>query len=189
MVISGAVGPATPGCDNWRGLWPFLVAGQRPQVVALGLGRWEITDHLLDGRWVHIGEPAWDDHLTADLQSAIAILHTFGARVVLLTMPYVDPSNRQPDGQPWPENTPARVQAYNALVLQVARNYPGVVSVLDLNRMLSPDGVFTASLSGVDVRSADGIHISLSGGELLQSQILPAIDRIGMEDEATRAHT
>jgi hypothetical protein len=189
VVTSGTVGPATPGCDNWRALWPFVIAGQRPQVVALGLGRWEITDHLLNGRWVHIGEPAWNDHLTADLQSAIAILHSFGAKVVLLTMPYVDPSNRQPDGQPWPENTPARVQAYNALVQQVARTQPGVVNVLDLNRMLSPDGVFTASLSGVDVRAADGIHISLSGGELLQSQILPAVDRIGMEDEATRAHT
>ena len=189
VVISGVVGPATPGCDNWRALWPFVIAGQRPQVVALGLGRWEITDHLLDGHWVHIGEPAWNDHVTADLQAAITILHSFGAKVVLFTMPYVDPSNRQPDGQPWPENTPARVQAYNALVQQVARTHPGVVSVLDLNRMLSPDGVFTASLSGVDVRSADGIHISLNGGELLQSQILPAVDRIGMEDEATRAHT
>jgi hypothetical protein len=189
VVTSGTVGPATPGCDNWRALWPFVIAGQRPQVVALGLGRWEVTDHLLDGRWVHIGEPAWNDHLTADLQSAIAILHSFGAKVVLLTMPYVDPSNRQPDGQPWPENTPARVQAYNALVQQVARTDPGVVSVLDLNRMLSPGGVFAASLSGVDVRSADGIHISLSGGELLQSRILPAVDQIGLEDEATRAHT
>jgi hypothetical protein len=189
VVTSGVVGPATPGCDNWRALWPFVIAGQRPQVVALGLGRWEIADHLLGGRWVHIGEPAWNDHLTADLQSAIAILHSFGAKVVLFTMPYVDPNNRQPDGQPWPENTPTRVQAYNVLVQQVARAHPGVVSVLDLNRMLSPDGVFTASLSGVDVRSADGIHISLSGGELLQSQILPAVDRIGMEDEATRAHT
>jgi hypothetical protein len=189
VVTSGVVGPATPGCENWSALWPFVIAGQRPQVVALGLGRWEIADHLLDGRWVHIGEPAWNDHLTADLQSAIAILHSFGARVVLFTMPFVDPNNRQPDGQPWPENTPARVQAYNALVQQVARTHPGVVSVLDLNRMLSPDGVFTASLSGVDPRSADGIHISLSGGELLQSQILPAVDRIGLEDEATRAHT
>ena len=44
---------------------------------------------------------------TADLGSAIAILHTFGAKVVLFTMPYVDPSDRQPDGLPWPENTPA----------------------------------------------------------------------------------
>ena len=55
-------------------------------------------------------------------------------------MPYVDPSDRQPDGLPWSENTPARVQAYNALVRQVARADPGEVSVIDLNRMLEPDG-------------------------------------------------
>ena len=189
VVIAGKVGPATPGCDYWQGLWPFVVAAQRPQVVALGLGRWEITDHLLDGRWVHIGEPAWNDHLTSDLQSAITILHSFGAKVVLFTMPYVDPTDRQPDGQPWPEDTPARVQAYNTLVEHVARMHPGVVSVIDLNKMLSPDGIYTPTLSGVDVRSTDGIHISVGGGELLQRQILPAVDRIGMEDEAARSHT
>jgi hypothetical protein len=187
VLISGRAGPATPGCDNWRGLWPFLIAAQRPQVVALGLGRWEVADHLLDGRWVHIGEPACDGHLTDDLQSAIAILHSFGAKVVLFTMPYVDPSDRQPNGQPWSENSPARVQAYNTLVRQVARTQPGVVSVIDLNRMLSPHGVYTASLAGVDVRSSDGIHVSVNGGELLQRQILPAVDRIGMEDEAAKA--
>ncbi len=166
---------------------PALIADQRPAVVALGLGRWEATDHLLNGRWVHIGEPSWDGHLTADLQSAITILHSFGAKVVLFTMPYVDPSDRQPDGQPWSENTPARAQAYNALVRQVARTCPKVVSVIDLNRMLSPHGVYAASLSGVDVRSTDGIHISVDGGQLLQRQILPAVDRIGMEDEAAKA--
>ncbi len=186
VFTSGAAGPATPGCDNWRGLWPFLIAGQRPQVVGLGLGRWEIADHLLGGRWVHIGEPAWDGHLTDDLQSAIAILDSFGAKVVLFTMPYVDPSARQSDGLAWSENTPTRVKAYNALVRQVARTHPGVVSVIDLNRMLSPAGVYTASLSGVQVRSADGIHVSVDGGELLQRQILPAVDRIGTENEAAK---
>jgi hypothetical protein len=189
VVTSGKAGAATPGCDNWRGLWPFVVAAQRPEVVALGLGRWEIADHLLNGHWVHIGEPTWDGHLTADLQSAITILHSFGAKVVLFTMPYVDPSDRQPNGQPWSENAPARVRAYNALVRQVAASHPGVVSVLDLNHMLNPSGVYTASVSGVDVRSTDGIHVSLDGGELLQRQILPAVDRIGMEDEAARART
>ena len=59
--------------------------------------------------------------------------------------------------------------------------------MIDLNRMLSPDGVYTASVAGVDVRSSDGIHVSVDGGELLQRQILPAIDRIGMEDEAAKA--
>ena len=55
--------------------------------------------------------------------------------------------------------------------------------MIDLNRMLSPHGVYTASLDGVDVRLPDGIHISQAGGELLQREILPEIDRIGMEDE------
>jgi len=44
-------------------------------------------------------------------------------------------------------------------------------------------------LSGVDVRSSDGIHISLGGGEFLQRQILPVVDGIGMEDETAKAHT
>ena len=189
VLTAAAAGPATPGCDNWRGLWPFVIAGQRPQVVALGLGRWEVADHLLDGHWVHVGEPAWNQHLGADLQAAITILHSFGAKVVLLTMPYVDPRNRQANGLPWSENMPARTRAYNALVRQVAATHPGVVSVIDLNRMLSPAGVYTASVSGIDVRSADGIHVSVDGGELLQRQILPAVDRIGMEDGAAKAHT
>jgi hypothetical protein len=29
----------------------------------------------------------------------------------------------------------------------------------------------------------------VDGGELLQRQILPAVDRIGMDDEAAKAHT
>ena len=181
VLISGRPGPATPGCEQWRALWPLVVAQQRPQVVALGLGRWEVTDHLWDGEWVHIGEPAWDQHLTGEIQSAVAIFHRFGARVVLFTMPYVDPTDRQSDGLPWSENSPARVQAYNALLRRVADADPHDVSVIDLNRMLSPRGVYTAGIDGVAVRYPDGVHISLLGGELLRGQILPVIDRIGTE--------
>ena len=183
VFISGRAGPATQGCGLWRGLWPFMAAQEQPQVVALGLGRWEVADHLLDGQWVHIGEPAWDQHLTADLESAVAIFHSIGARVVLFTMPYVDPSDRQPDGMPWSENTPARAQAYNALVRRVAQSDPGEVAVIDLNRMLSRDGVYTASLDGVNVRWPDGVHIGAAGGQLLQREILPEIDHLGMENE------
>ena len=185
VVTSGAVGPATQGCVGWRTNWPLLMASQRPQVVALGLGRWEVTDHLLDGRWVHVGEPIWDAHLSADLESAISIFHAFGAKVVLFTMPYIDPSSRQADGLPWSENSPARVRAYNALVERVSRAQPpGEVTVVDLNKMLSPRGTYTSSVGGVQVRYTDGIHISLAGGVLLQRQILPEVDKIGMADEA-----
>jgi hypothetical protein len=177
------------GCGEWRGLWPFLVARLRPQVVALGLGRWEVTDHLYQGRWVHIGQPAWDAHVTSNLKAAVAILHSFGARVVLLTMPYVDPSQRHADGSPYDEDTPSRARLFNALVRQVARAEPNVVSVVDLNHLLAPAGVYTASVDGIDVRSPDGIHISLDGGELLQRAILPRVARLGLEAEPVVAAT
>ena len=187
--LSGVVAPATPGCRGWAGLWSSLVDQTRPQVAALGLGRWEVADHLYDGRWVHVGEPVWDAHLETDLKQAIAILGEFGARVVLFTMPYVDPSDRQPDGQPWSENAPARARAYNALVERVARSEASQVSVIDLNKMLDPDGAYARRVDGVDVRWADGVHVSRAGGRLLQGQILPVIGRIGLEDEAAaRTH-
>jgi hypothetical protein len=184
VVTSDAVGPATQGCVGWQTAWPQLMSSQRPQVVALGLGRWEVADHLLDGRWVHVGEPAWDDHLSADLDGAIAIFHSVGAKVVLFTMPYIDPSQRQLDGVPFAENEPSRVRAYNAVVEQVARSQRADdVSVIDLNKMLSPRGTFTSTIDGVRVRYTDGIHVSIAGGEFLQRQILPAVDKIGMENE------
>ena len=184
---AGVPGPATAGCETWRALWPFVTASAHPQVVALGVGRWEVADHRFDGRWVHVGQAVWDRHLTGDLDGAIAIFQQFGARVVLFTMPFVDPSERQPDGLPWSENDPARVRAFNAVVWRVARAHPGEVSVIDLNRMLSPGGAYTASVDGVSVRWTDGVHVTIAAGELLQRQILPQIDRIGLADETAAA--
>ncbi len=185
VITSDAVGPATQGCVGWRTTWAQLMDSQRPQVVALGLGRWEVADHLLDGSWVHVGEPAWDVHLAADLDSAIAIFHSVGARVVLFTMPYIDPSQRQLDGVPFAENDPARARSYNAVVEQVARSQRADdVSVIDLNKMLGPGGTYTSRVDGIRVRYTDGIHVSLAGGQWLQREILPKVDKIGMEDEA-----
>ncbi len=184
IFTNGQPGPATQGCNKWRALWPYLTATIHPQVVALGVGRWEVSDHLYQGHWVHIGQRRWDAHVAGDLQDAITIFHTFGAKVVLFNMPYIDPSDRQPDGLPWAENTRTRVQAFNALVDRVARTDSHEVTVVNLNKMLSPRGVYTASLDGVVARWADGIHVTMSGGELLQRQILPVIDRLGLEAEA-----
>ena len=187
VVHRGAPGPATPGCDDWRGLWPFLVAGQRPtggrpRPGPLGDRR---TTCSTGGGCTSASRPG-TTHLTADLQSAITILHSFGAKVVLFTMPYVDPSDRQPDGQPWPENTPARVRAYNALVRQVARTRPG----RGQRDRPQPDAEPRRGLHAHPCRRGrtcappTASTSALAGGELLQRQILPVVDRIGMEDEA-----
>ncbi|HEX3794856.1 MAG TPA: hypothetical protein VHV57_10190 [Acidimicrobiales bacterium] len=181
IITSGQVGPATPGCVLWRALWPFLTAYVHPQVVALGLGRWEISDHFFDGQWVHIGQPVWDAHLTDDLLGAVKIFQTFHAKVILFTMPYIDPSDRQANGQPFPENTDQRVNAYNALVERVAAHDPGEITAVDVNHLLDPKNVYTSRVDGVATRWTDGIHISRAGGVFLRSGILPIVDRLALQ--------
>jgi hypothetical protein len=187
IITSGKEGPATPGCTEWYALWPFLTAAVQPDVVVLGVGRWDVTDHLYQGQWVHIGDPIWDAHVVSDLQRAVAIFHLFGARVVLLTMPYLDPPNTQPNGVPWPENTPAYAQRYNQLVRQVAAKDPKEVTVVDLNKMLSPSGAFQTVVNGVVARWTDGVHVTIAGGEYLEPRILPVLDRLGLAAEPSVA--
>jgi hypothetical protein len=181
----GAVGIAPPGCKNWRTVWAKQVADYKPQVVGVELGRWEVADHLYQGTWTHIGQPLWDDHLTSELNQAVKILSAGGAKVVLFTFPYVDPPQETANGTPFSESLPSRADAYNRLVNGVAQANPGVVTVIDLNKMLDPDGHYTATLGGVTVRWTDGVHVTIPGGELLQSKVLPTVAALGLAAHLT----
>ena len=185
--LSGTITPATPGCLDWWATWSTWVADFRPDVVGLLVGRWEVSDHFYDGRWVHVGDPDWDAHLTSELETAVNILSAHGAKVVLFTMPYVDPSQEAADGTPFSENDPARASLFNALLEGVARHRSNVVTLVDLNRMLDPAGQYQAVVDGVTVRTTDGIHISVPGGEWLQPQILPTVVARGRQARAAES--
>ncbi len=178
--LAGVVKLPTEGCLDWRSTWKAGVDRLRPDVVGMEIGRWEVSDHLYDGHWVHIGQPVWDDHLTAELDQAIDILSSDGAKVVLFTMPYVDPPEEAANGTPFSENDPARATAFNRLLEGIARRRSAVVTLVDLNRLLDPDGHYQAVVDGITVRWSDGVHISRSGGEWLQPDILPLVARLGL---------
>ena len=182
--LSGTITPATPGCLDWWATWSTWVADFRPDVVGLLVGRWEVSDHYYDGRWVHVGDPDWDAHLTSELDTAVNIFTAHGAKVVLFTMPYVDPSQEAADGTPFSENDPARASLFNALLEGVARHRSNVVTLVDLNRMLDPTGRYQTVVDGLTVRTTDGIHISVPGGEWLQPQILPTVVARGRQARA-----
>jgi hypothetical protein len=150
------------------------------------IGRWEVSDHLWQGKWVHVGDPVWDRHLIAELNQAIDILSSTGARVILFTMPYVDPPVEAADGSTFPENEPSRMALFNDLLAQVARQRANTVTLVDLNKMLDPDGHYQPVVDGITVRWSDGIHISKDGGEWLQPRILPLVDRLGLAARASR---
>jgi peptidoglycan/LPS O-acetylase OafA/YrhL len=171
-------------CRFWRTLYAHQVAQFHPEVVGLMAGRFELTDHLLDGNVVSIDQPAWNRHLTTEIDQMVGILSAQGAKVVLFTMPYIDPPEA-PNGSIYPENRNTRVDEYNQILRRVAARHPGTVTVIDLNKLLDPAGRFQSEVDGVTVRWADGIHITRAGGQWAEQFILPTVAQLGLDARAS----
>jgi peptidoglycan/LPS O-acetylase OafA/YrhL len=184
--VMGTVSPAAGGCPDWRASWSRLVNRERPDVVVVLLGRWECLDRLFAGSWTHVGERAFDRHLTAELGQVIEIGSSHGAKVAMLTLPYIAQTTEQPDGSPWDMNLPARTNAYNADVRRAVAEHRRQATVIDLNKLLDPRGRYTSYIHGVRVRSFDDEHISTAGGELLRGALLPQLVDLGLP--SYRAH-
>jgi len=187
VEVMGVVSKAAQGCPQWRTTWASLVQKDDPDVVMLVLGRWEVLNHVYDGHWTHIGEAAWDAHLTSELDQAIDILSSRGATVVVTTLPYIQGNSEQPDGQPWDMNQPVRTDAYNAVVHAAATLRPATSKVVDLNALIDPDGHYTSSINGVRVRNSDDEHFSIAGGEYLRPFLLPELESLGTAHAESRA--
>jgi hypothetical protein len=165
-------------CADRPAAWKFELELVKPQVVVF-VARLDIVNRLEMRTWVHIGEPAFDASLRADLDHTVVPLSSTGARVVLATSPYYS-SGETLDGAPWPEDAPWRVRQFNVILRQVAAGHPGTVSVLDLNRIVDPEGHYQAVINGVPVRSPDGVHFTWAGDFWLAPQILPKLRALGV---------
>jgi peptidoglycan/LPS O-acetylase OafA/YrhL len=161
-----------PGCDTWDRRWRRGVRADDPDVSVILLDRWELMDRFLDGRYQHVGQPAFDTYLDKELDLALSIVSAQGAHVVVLTAPYTRRAER-PDGGLWPEDDPARVDAWNALLRAAAARHHA--TVIDLNKKACPDGTFTWSAGGVRLRS-DGLHFTPEGvRQYLAPWLLPQL--------------
>jgi peptidoglycan/LPS O-acetylase OafA/YrhL len=173
----GQVGDPFPECPQWPTWWKNDVAFYKPKVVCLITGYWEAMTRFYEGRWQHLGDPAYNSYVTSQLEKAISILSAGGAKVALFTSPYFE-NGEQPDGNLWPEANPARVNEYNEIVAQVAAQHPGVVTVVPLGAYLDPGGRFTSTIDGITVRASDGVHTTFAGDQYLAPKLLPELDRL-----------
>ena len=174
VVTHGTLAP----CAQWPTIWQSEVTQLHPQVVALVIGWWETMDRVYQGTWQHLGDPAFNAYEMSQLQEAVAVLSSGGAHVALMTAPYFD-SGEQPDGQPWDEDAPVRVDILNQLIKSVAAKHPGVVSVVPLHKYLDPDGHFTSTIDGKVMRFPDGVHTTQAAGTYLAPKILPQFVAMG----------
>jgi peptidoglycan/LPS O-acetylase OafA/YrhL len=163
-----------PECDAWPSRWSQRINHDRPDVVLLMVGRWEIVDRVNEGDWTHIGDDTYDAYLRGELQRALDILTSTGARVVVTTEPY-NRRGERPDGSLYPEDQPARADRWNTLLRSVIGKRPDVV-VLDLNKKLCPNGYYTSKVDGIKMRS-DGVHPTPEAVKWLTPWLTDALKR------------
>jgi hypothetical protein len=161
-------------CD-WATIFPDLLESYDPTVVVLGTGIWEVVDRRLPGddRLRSIGEPTSDRYFLAELLSAIDVLGSRGATVVLLTYPHVE-SGRGQGFTGLPESDPARIDRLNELILEAASLRPGVATVVDF-------GGFVAAQPGGELDPAirsDGVHLTESFIPVVGDWLAPQVDGI-----------
>lgn len=161
-----------PECDTWPERWIQRITHDRPDVVLLTIGRWEIVDRMWHGKWTHIGDDDFDTYLVGELKRALDILQSTGARIVMTTEPFNRHGERA-DGSLYPEDQPSRVKQWNSLLRSVAAERDGV-DVLDLNKKLAPNGTYTNKINGVLVRS-DGVHPTPNAVKWLTPWLVDAV--------------
>jgi peptidoglycan/LPS O-acetylase OafA/YrhL len=172
----GSVNQQRKECDTWQRTWLAKVAQVDADVVAVLVGRWEVMDRVVAGQWRHIGDPAFDNALRTQIENAYKAASVRGATVAFLTAPYYLRGER-PDGGRWPEDDPARVNRFNALLREVAAKHPGRVRLVDFGKKTGPNGVYTRVVSGVGLRS-DGVHFTPQGAKWLAPWLAPILQSI-----------
>ena len=181
-VVTGSVGDrgghVPVPCATQLTRWKADVESYHPDVVLLAEGEYEVRDQFVGTGTTNILSRAFAAQEKSAVSHAVAVLGSTGAPVVLLTAPYYH-QQEQADGTPWPEDAPVRVDRYNAILRDVAAMSGGHVVVADLGAELDPGGKYRQSVSGVDVRFADGIHVTQAGAELIAPWLLTEAATLG----------
>ncbi len=167
----------SPPRTQWPALWKAAIAKDDPNVVMILAGRWEVSNRTYEGHWTNIEDPTYAAYVRRKLTDAVHLAGSGGAAVVLMTAPCYD-TGEQPDGQPWPEDSRARLAIYNHLVRNVAASIPGT-TLLNFNAVACPGGHYEEFMDGQQVRLADGIHFAFTGGDVFAPRIWPLIVRLG----------
>ena len=160
-------------CASWPQQWEGHISRYDPDVVLLTVGRWEVMDRVHNGTWTQLGDPVFDAYIESELERAVEILTVGSATVAMTTAPYFLRGER-PDGGQWPEDDPARVDRFNAILRTVAARHAERVAIVDLNAQTARDGRYTPVIDGVEMRY-DGVHFSPAGAAWLAPWLIGAL--------------
>jgi peptidoglycan/LPS O-acetylase OafA/YrhL len=167
-----------PDCINWPLRWAALVAETKPDVALLFSSVWEVPDARLPGTsgFSAIGDPAVDDFIRSEFLTAVDMLSSSGALVLLMTAPPY--GSWAADGRPDAvrrQADPARMARFNEILAEVAAQRPDTARLIDFAGWLGPRS---------EDRSlrADGTHFYGPEFQQLSDEwVGPEIERIWRE--------
>ncbi len=199
------------GCPDWRTEWPALVQQNQPDVVIVFTSGWEITDRWFgnpgSGLPSTILDPAFQQQLVDVHKEATSLLSATGAKVIFPTMPYIDPPHAYPEppgtngiseiwweaygpdapppgyvaplpGQPF-VGSKHKVDALNKIRLDLAKQ--GAIRVFDLQKFVSPKGVFTDKIKGKPARDTDRGHFNDYGYRQITKWLVPQLQKLASQ--------
>ena len=158
-------------CEQWPSAWKDAVARNAPDMIGIFVGRWELMDRVHNGAWTNVFDATFAAYVQAEIEGAVDLARSGGARVALFSAPYYQRGLR-PDGGLFPEDDPARVDAINGILMRAAASRG--IQVLDVGGFLSPGGRYTTEVAGMKVRS-DGVHLTRQTGGLLAPWLFPQL--------------
>jgi putative hemolysin len=146
-------------------------------------------------------QPDFAQHVADAHKEAASLLSVGGAKVVFTTMQYADPPHAYPEPpgvngiseiwwEPYGPDTPPpawvpplpgqpfvgskhKTDALNEIRLGLAKQ--GAITVYDLNKFVSPKGVFTDKLKGKPARDTDRSHFNVAGYKLITAWLVPKL--------------
>lgn len=161
-------GLTRPEWDDWRARWPVLVAAERPELVVVLVGPWDIRTLHVAGEDLVPGTAAWDSWYRGLASGAARLLRAGGAHLIWLGMPWNE------DPATWP-----RTAALNEVIRAVAGS-----GFVDLAAILAgPAGGYQA-VQTVDgdgaarIMKPDGVHLCPAGAERVAGAVLVAASRL-----------
>ena len=179
----GEVSPQDPNCRGWPAGWQSTVEDFEPDLALFLGGAWDVVDREVDGRWIEFASPESDALILAEIHLMVDVLGSSGGHVVVLTSPYFTEIGEE--GTAFTEYAPWRIDHWNALLRQVAAERPDEVTVIELGAKLAPDGVYTDTVEGIDVRG-DGIHLSIAGTDWIAEWLAPQLHALRGEHPVPR---
>lgn len=154
---------------NWMAKFESVVAEAKPTlaVVALGTNDRQPMEKA-DGTVVRPGEPGWDEEYGRRTAQALDLLAAGGARIYWLELPDMQDAVRQADAD-----------AVNALFRKACAGRAGVTFFETRPFLSRKPGEYTKFKIGpggkpIELRSADGIHLSRAGADLLIEKLIAA---------------